>query len=102
MENDRPLHVIALLRAREGRAGELKELARGLLAPTRREPGCLRYELVEDPDDPHRLTFIETWQSAAHLDAHLRTPHLEHARARYAELLEGELELRRGHELDAS
>ena len=68
-------------------------------APTRAEAGCLRYELVEDPEDPANFTFVETWESETHLEAHLETPHLIHARQRYEELLEGQLELRKGLEI---
>jgi quinol monooxygenase YgiN len=96
---NRPLHVIAMLRARPGCEPELRELALGLIGPTRAEEGCLRYELVEDPEDPANFTFVETWQSEAHLEAHLRTPHLVHARKRYDELLERPLELRKGFEI---
>ncbi len=99
METPGPLHVLALLRARSGREAELRELARGLLAPTRAEEGCLRYVLVEDPRDPALLSFVEEWASEAALEAHLQTPHLQHARARYDELLEGPLELRLGREV---
>lgn len=93
-----PLHVIALLRARPGCEDELRTLARSLLAPTRAERGCLRYVLVEDPADPSLLTFVEEWEDEAALEAHLRTPHLEHAKARYEVLLAGPLDLRRGYE----
>ena len=96
MTDPRPLHVIAMLRARPGRETELRDLALSLIAPTRAEAGCLRYELVEDPGDPAKLTFVETWESEAHLEAHLETPHLLHARQRYDELLEAPLELRKG------
>lgn len=99
METPAPLHVLALLRARPGREAELRVLARSLLAPTRAEEGCLRYVLVEDPSDPALLSFVEEWASEAALQAHLQTPHLQHARARYDELLEGPLELRLGREV---
>lgn len=101
MPHAAPLHVIAILRAQPGAEEELRQLARGLLGPTRAESGCIRYELIADPEDRAELTFVETWESEAHLAAHLKTPHLQHARARYAELLAGELVLRRGFELGA-
>ena len=100
MDSVRPLHVVAMLHARPGSEEELRELARGLLDPTREEPGCLRYELFEDPADPAALTFVELWESEAHLQAHLETPHLIQARARYDEILVGGLQLRTGHPVD--
>lgn len=99
MSKAAPLHVIALLRAKPGRERELRDLARSLLAPTRAESGCIRYVLVEDPADPARLTFVEEWQSEAALAAHLQSPHLQNARVRYEELLDGPLDLRRGYEV---
>ena len=99
MSETRPLHVIAMLHARPGAETELRQLALGLIESTRAEAGCLRYELLEDPADDARLTFVETWQTEAHLLAHLETPHLLHARKRYADLLQGELELRKGFEI---
>lgn len=99
METPATLHVIALLRARPGRESELRALAQSLLAPTRAEQGCLRYVLIEDPNDAACLTFVEEWVSEAALQAHLQTPHLQHARARYDELLEGPLDLRLGREV---
>jgi quinol monooxygenase YgiN len=47
-----------------------------LIEPTRREPGCLRYELWNNQSVPTDFTFIEEWASEAALEAHMRTPHL--------------------------
>ena len=100
MSDPRPLHVIAMLRAKPGHESELRELASSLVEPTRAEAGCLRYELVEDPEDPAILTFVETWESETHLEQHLEAPHLIHARKRYDELLDGGLQLRKGYEVE--
>ena len=96
MSSPNPLHVVALLRARPGCEVQLRELARSLLEPTRAERGCLRYFLVENPNDPAALIFVEEWEDEAALEAHLQTPHLRDARMRFAELLDGALDLRRG------
>jgi quinol monooxygenase YgiN len=96
MNAERSLHVIAMLEAKPGSEDELRELALTLVEPTRAEAGCLRYELIEDPSHPSRLTFVETWESESHLQAHLEAPHLIAARARYDQLLSGGLQLRRG------
>jgi len=41
------VRVIARAVAREGKAGELKALLRGMVKPTRAEEGCKYYELFE-------------------------------------------------------
>jgi quinol monooxygenase YgiN len=89
------LRVIARLRAKPGKENELRTLAVGLLAPTRKEAGCIRYELLVNEADPAELTFVEEWRDGAALDAHLATAHVEFAVRRCPDLLVGELDLRR-------
>lgn len=89
------LHLIAMFTARPGKAGALRELLEGLIEPTRAEPGCLDYRLLADREDERCFVFVEAWRDGAALDAHFETPHLQNALAKFPELLEGELELRR-------
>jgi len=89
------VRVIARLIAKPGKEAELRTLAAGLIAPTRKEAGCIRYELLVNEADPAELTFVEEWRDGDALNAHLATPHLQHAASRCPELLLGELDLRR-------
>ena len=43
---------------------------------TRREPGCILYDLHASVTDPERVVFIEQWQSRDAFEAHLKTAHL--------------------------
>ncbi len=47
-----------------------------LAAPTRAEPGCLRYDLYQSPNRTHEFLRFEIWASPAALEAHKQTPHL--------------------------
>ncbi len=69
--------VVATFQARVGKEAELKAALLGLLAPTRKEAGCLNYDLHESPEDPARFLFHENWTSKAHLDAHLQSAHIQ-------------------------
>ncbi len=69
--------VVATFQARAGKEAELKAALLGLLAPTRKEAGCLNYDLHESPEDPARFLFHENWTSKAHLDAHLQSAHIQ-------------------------
>jgi len=42
---DQAVRVVARVVARPGKEDELQTLLRGLIEPTRREPGCVTYEL---------------------------------------------------------
>lgn len=74
--NSNTLKVVAIAETSSDKAIELKKVCLGLIEPTRKESGCISYELYEDKTNPGRFTFIEEWESQEHLDVHLKTPHL--------------------------
>lgn len=41
------------------------------------EPGCLRFDVIRDRDDPNTLYFYEVYQDDAALAAHRQTPHFK-------------------------
>jgi quinol monooxygenase YgiN len=67
----------------------------GLLAPTRNESGCIRYELLHNAADPTDFTFIEEWADETALNAHLQTPHLTAAVVQSQPLLAAAIDIRR-------
>ncbi len=71
------LTVVATFQARPGKESDLRAALTGLLAPTRKEPGCLNYDLHQSADHPAKFLFHENWTSKAHLDAHLQTPPIQ-------------------------
>ncbi len=80
------LTVVATFQARAGRENELKDVLAGLLAPTRKEAGCLSYDLHQAPDAPAKFLFYENWASRELLEKHLQSPHLTAALARVKDL----------------
>jgi quinol monooxygenase YgiN len=81
--------VVAIFQARLGKETELKNALIGLVAPTRKEAGCLNYDLHASPEDPAKFLFHENWTSKAHLDAHLKSPHIAALLPRVDELCVG-------------
>lgn len=81
------LTVVAHVRAKPGKEGEVRAGLRALLAPTRAEAGCINYDMHESLDDPGFFIFHENWTSKAHLDAHLKSPHIKAFFSRIDELL---------------
>ncbi len=78
--------VVATFRARPGKETELKQALIGLVAPTRKEAGCINYDLHASPEDPAKFLFHENWTSKAHLDAHLANAHIQALLPRVGEL----------------
>ena len=62
---DHAVRVVARMVARPGKEDELRTLLRGLIEPTRREPECVTYELLQNTTDPTDFTFVEEWSSLA-------------------------------------
>lgn len=70
-----PITVIAELEARPEFGAELPSALTPLIAATLKEAGCLRYQLHQSLDAPHRWMLHEEWASEAALHAHQQTPH---------------------------
>ena len=41
------------------------------------EPGCARFDVLQDREDPNRFYFYEVYADEAAVEAHLRTPHFQ-------------------------
>ena len=82
-------------KAQPGRESEVMELFRKLTAESRKEPGCLMYQVHRQQKDPSRFFVYEQYRDEQALQSHRNTPHfLEYARKQLpaiAERIEGEL-----------
>jgi quinol monooxygenase YgiN len=79
--------LIVLLRAREGQETLLEAELRALVGPSRREDGCLRYDLHRSADAPGALLLHEVWASRDAHTEHSHTPHFLRWNARKDALL---------------
>ena len=89
------LRVVARIVAKPDKVEEVRALLAGLVAPTRKEEGCVSYELLQNRADPTDFTFVEEWEGDAALDAHLSTEHIRDAMSRLPSVLAAEPDIRR-------
>ena len=87
------LTVIARVRAKPGLESRLRDELQRLLVPTRAENGCINYDLHQSTIDPRDFVFHENWESAGHLDAHLKSAHIQAIFALLPDLTEGQAEI---------
>jgi quinol monooxygenase YgiN len=87
------LTVIAHVQAKPGKEARALKKLMGLVVPTRAEAGCIDYELHQSHDDPAKFVFYENWASAAHLDAHAKSAHIQAFRKLVPELFDGSVEI---------
>jgi quinol monooxygenase YgiN len=67
--------LIVILRAREGQETLLEAVLRALVNPSRKEEGCLTYELYRSADTPGAFLLREVWASREAHTEHTHTPH---------------------------
>ena len=70
------IHVMARITVKPEFAAPAREIMATLVAATRKEAGCLAYELFQRPDAPHVFQTVEQWTDKASADAHMATPHV--------------------------
>ena len=71
------LRVVARVKARSDKVEELRELLIGMIEPSRNEPGCRSYELLQNKPDPADFVFVEEWDDDAAYESHLGTEHFK-------------------------
>jgi quinol monooxygenase YgiN len=79
--------LIVLLRAREGQETILEAELRALVGPSRKEDGCLRFDLHRSVDTPGALLLHEVWSSREAHTEHTHLPHFLRWNARKDSLL---------------
>ncbi len=58
------------------------------------EPGCMRFDVLQDKENPLRYYFYEVYRDEAALQAHRKAPHFQLWAQKNPELLSGPIERR--------
>jgi quinol monooxygenase YgiN len=74
-----PVKVIVKIVARPDAAAAMRAVVLKLAAESRKEEGCISYDVLQNSAEPHVFLLIEEWTSNAGLDAHNLTPHVHEA-----------------------
>jgi quinol monooxygenase YgiN len=83
------IYVIAKLVAQKGHEETVRNELNKLIEPTRKEDGCLEYNLHQDNANPGNFVFLERWKSSAAIDMHMQSEHIAQTQAAIGNLLEG-------------
>jgi quinol monooxygenase YgiN len=71
----RPFALFVTIKAKAGKEKELEAAFAPCIAATKKEAGCLAYELNRDPDEPNTYVMYEKFKNLAALEAHLKLEH---------------------------
>ncbi len=91
------LRVIARVKARADKVDELRSVLSSLVEPTRKEPGCLSYNLLQNNEDPTDFTLVEEWESNKALESHLATKHFKDVQVKLSGLVAAKADIRLYH-----
>jgi quinol monooxygenase YgiN len=68
---------VVLLKAKEGHEAKLEAAFAPAVKATRKEKGCVHYELNRDTQTAGRYLLYERWKCLADLEAHLKSAHIK-------------------------
>ena len=70
------IYIIATVTIKPGSLDEVLALATPCIEGTRREAGCISYDLSQSLTDENTLVFVERWKDMDAIKAHFVEPHL--------------------------
>ena len=85
------LTVVAKVVAKKESVESVKNELLKLIAPTRKEDGCIDYRLHQDNDDPAVFIFYENWESEACLARHMDSTHFKNYVSSVDGIIEGKI-----------
>lgn len=72
---NKEIRVVAKLEVQREHINQVIEVFKKLVNETRKEFGCLQYDLHQEVHDPATLIFFEKWRTMDDLNKHLKTAH---------------------------
>jgi len=94
------LKVIATINALKGKENKLQDILLKLIEPTRKEPGCISYILLNNITDQSEYTFFEEWKTEKDLEAHMQSSHFQKAVSCLDGLIASEPEIKQYYSIE--
>lgn len=93
------IYVVALIKFKENHLFEAIELLKILVSKTRKEDGCLQYDLIENLDNKGCFFMVELWESEEHLHKHNTQEHFLEFRKNASPMMESKIEIYKGKKI---
>lgn len=75
--NQKKITIVAKFQARPEKESDLRTALIALIERTRKEIGCLNYDLHQSQDDPAIFLFHENWATQEDFERHLSASHIQ-------------------------
>lgn len=73
------LHVVATIPAKAGSENTVRAALAALAEESRKEAGCVSYDLYESTSAAGTFVVVEVWQDQHALDTHMKSDHMREA-----------------------
>ncbi len=73
----KPFAILVTFKVKAGKEKDFETAFRPCLAATKKEPGCISYELNRDPDHPELYVMFEKFRGIPALEDHLKQKHTQ-------------------------
>ena len=70
------LRVVVRIKAKPDKIDEARTVLVGVVDPSRREPGCISYNLLQNRDNPSDFAFASEWKDDYALRIHTASDHI--------------------------
>lgn len=87
------ISIFVTIQIKDGFAGRFSEASLGdSQGSVRDEPGCFRFDILQNSEDPNRFHLYEVYQDEAALDAHRNAPHYKKWRETVQDWFDGDVQ----------
>lgn len=93
-DGNKPFTLMVTIQAKAGQEAKVVSTFAPCVKASRKDKGCILYDLHADPDKPHTYVLIEKWQNLSDLEKHLQAAHTQTLLKTLPELLEGPPDVR--------
>jgi quinol monooxygenase YgiN len=76
---DSKVRVVAQVKSLPDKVDEMISVLKVLTEKTRQEVGCIRYDVVQNKEDPTDFIMVEEWENQTVLNAHFEAAHFKEA-----------------------
>lgn len=90
-DTSKPFALLVTFKAKAGKEKDVEAAFAPCLAATKKEPGCIAYELNRDTDHPELYVMFEKFKGVAALTDHLKQAHTQKLLKALGPLTDGEI-----------
>ncbi len=99
MPEKNKINVTAKLKVKKAKVEDAKKGLTHLAKETRKEKGCISYDIHQSRDDDTIFLVYEMWESQGDIDKHFKTPHFVAWMEKSEDITTGPAELIMWHKL---